>query len=196
MSDRLKTWLAALLAVCAFGLLLASVRSVKPNAEGGLRLLPADQVRPADDFTLPEAATGRLVHLRAEASVRPVVLDFWATWCGPCREELPHLSALARKYAGRVAFYGVNSNDSPSAITAFARQFGMTFPTLSDSRRNASSSYGADALPTLVIIDKHGNVRAYTQGYDPEADIGQSLSKILDTLVAGTHPVNSASQKV
>ena len=113
------------------------------------------------------------------------MLDFWATWCGPCRQELPHLSALARKYQGRVAFFGVNSNDHPAAITAFARQNGMAFPTLADPQHDAAAKYGADALPTLVVIDRQGRVRLITQGYDPDADLEGSLSKALDTLLAG-----------
>ena len=185
MSDRAKTWLAAVFVVAALGLLLLSVHSVKQDPDLGLELRPSAQAQPAADFTLPDAATGKPLHLQSEMSQHPVVLDFWATWCGPCREELPHLSALARKYQGRVAFFGVNSNDQPAVITAFARQNGMTFPTLADARREAADKYGADALPTLVVIDRQGRVRVITQGYDPDADLEAALSKILDTLLAG-----------
>ena len=183
MTDRLKTGLAALLAVTALVLLVLSVRSVQPD--DGLQFLPPDRVRPADDFTLPDAATGLPVHLAAEANAHPVVLDFWATWCGPCRQELPHLSALARKYRGRVAFYGVNADDRPADITAFAHQFAMPFPTLVDVRREAAGPYGANALPTLVVIDRHSHVRVLTQGYGPAGDMEAALSRILDTLLAG-----------
>ena len=185
MSDRVKTVLAALLVVLALGLLLLSVRSVRDERTDALELAPTTQAPPAADFSLADAATGRNVHLRAQTDAQPVVLDFWATWCGPCRQEMPHLSAVARKYTGRVAFYGVNSHDSPANVLAFARQCGMTFPTLGDPRRVAATSYGADALPTLVVIDRRGRVRVFSQGYDPEADIETSLSKILDALVAG-----------
>ncbi|MBV9850774.1 MAG: TlpA family protein disulfide reductase [Armatimonadetes bacterium] len=185
MSDRAKTWLAALLALGALGLLLFSVRSVNVADEAGLTLRPAAQAEPASDFTLPDAATGRPVHLLAEARAHPVVLDFWATWCGPCREELPSLNRVAHKYAGRAAFYGVNSHDRPADIRAFARLYGMTFPTLSDARHDVASQYGADALPTLVIIDTRGNVRVASAGYDPQLDLEAALSRILDALLAG-----------
>lgn len=185
MSDRVKTWLAAALVLAALGLLFLSIRAVKPTDDSGLSLRPADQSPSAADFTLPDAATGQSVHLLTEARVHPVVLSFWATWCGPCRQELPHLGRVAQKYRGRVAFYGVNSNDPPAKIVAFAQQFGMAFPTLADTRRAASSEYGADAIPELVVIDTRGRVRLLTQGYDPQADIEGALSRDLETLLAG-----------
>ena len=185
MSDRAKTWLAAVFVLAALGLLIYSVSSVKNDTDSGLALQPPGQAQPAADFTLPDAATGKSVHLQSETRAHPVVLDFWATWCGPCRQELPHLSALARKYQGRVAFFGVNSNDQSPAITAFAGQNGMAFPTLADAGHEAAAQYGADALPTLVVIDRQGRVRLITQGYDPGADLEASLSKDLDTLLAG-----------
>jgi thiol-disulfide isomerase/thioredoxin len=185
MSDRAKTWLAAVFVLGALGLLLYSVRSVKDDSDTALALQTPAQAQPAADFTLPDAATGQPVHLQSETNTHPVVLDFWATWCGPCRAELPHLSALAHKYQGRVAFYGVNSSDRPAAITAFAGQNSMAFPTLADPQHGVAAKYGADALPTLVVIDRQGRARVFTQGYDPGADLEGSLSKDLDTLLAG-----------
>ena len=183
--ERLKLLPAVLLVCAALGILLYSVRST-PVAEGeqGLALLSPDKMTPAPDWTLPDAATGRPVNLHEQTRNGPVVFSFWATWCGPCREELPHLSNLSQKYAGRVAFYGVNSDDPPAKAAPFFAQNKIAFPTLSDTRREAAVKYGMDSLPMLLVIDKHGNIRAATVGYDEGGDLEATLSRILDTLLA------------
>ncbi len=108
------------------------------------------------------------------------MLDFWATWCGPCRAELPQWKTLP-KYAGRVGFYGINSSDPPPNIVVFNHQNGLTFPTLSDARHQVAAQYGADAIPLLIVIDTHGKVRSVTVGYD--SDLETNLPKVLDALL-------------
>jgi thiol-disulfide isomerase/thioredoxin len=182
--ERTKTLLALLLVAAAFALLFTSVRRARVADAAARGPVPAGQTKPAPDFTLPLAATGRPVRLGDAARTQPVVLDFWATWCGPCRQELPHVEALSRRYAGRVAFYGVNSSDSAKNIAAFTRQEGLTFPTLSDARHSVAFLYGADAIPLLVVVDTRGRVRYVSNGYDPSENIESELSKLLDTLLA------------
>ena len=131
-----------------------------------------------------EAVSDQEFESKVLKSDKPVLVDFWATWCGPCRAELPHLQALSRKYRGRVAFYGVNSSDSPANIAAYAKQNNLTFPMLSDAAHNVAFSYGADGIPLLVVVDTQGRARAVVNGYDPDVDIETSLSKTLDALLA------------
>ena len=129
----------------------------------------------APDFTLQS------FHLRTECAKQPVVIDFWATWCGPCREELPHLVTLSNKYKGRVAFHGINSSDTSADIAAFSRQEGISFPTLSDAQHKVAAQYGVEAIPLLIVIDTHGKVRAVTEGYDEQVE--QNLPKVLDAML-------------
>ena len=177
-------WASQLLAA-ALSFLFLSVRSTKIADEGqdGISMLPAEQVKPATDWILPNPATGRRVELAAQAKHRPVVFSFWATWCGPCRMELPHLERVSQKYAGRVDFYGINSDDAASVLPRFARKIGLTFPQLSDGQRSAATSYGVESIPMMVVVDTHDNVRAVALGYDPDEDIERSLSQVLDTLL-------------
>lgn len=174
---------AVLLVAVAFGLLFFSVRSVKIADAGadGLRLLPPAQVQTAPDWALPDASTGQIVRLSEQAKRGPVVFSFWATWCGPCRAELPHLEQLSHKYAGRVQFYGVNSDDPAPVMPSFASRLGLTFPMLSDAKRDAETQYGVEAIPMLVVVDSRGKVRAVSVGY--REDMEEALSKILDTLL-------------
>ncbi len=182
--DRTKNTLAVLFVAAAFGLLFLSVRTSTVADQSAPGLIAASAAKPAADFTLPDAATGRALHLRDAEKTGPLVLDFWATWCGPCRAELPHVQALSRKYQGRVAFYGVNSSDAPPAIMAFAKQNGLTFPMLSDAKRSVLFLYGADTIPLLVVVDSKGRARSVINGYDPNENVEASLSKTLEALLA------------
>ena len=174
--ERTKTLFALLFVVAAFALVFVSVRrpTVVDAAAGGL--VAATEAKSAPDFTLQD------FRLRTVAAKQPVVLDFWATWCGPCREELPHLVTLSKKYAGRVAFYGINSSDTPANIATFSRQEKITFPTLSDSGHKIAAQYGVEAIPLLIVIDTHGKVRAVSEGYDEQVE--QNLPKVLDAVLA------------
>lgn len=178
--ERWKIAGAVLLAVAAIGLLFGSVsQSASPEASG---LLPASQAQAAPDFALPDAGSGQTVRLSAQARQSPVVISFWATWCGPCREELPHLQALSQTYKGRVQFYGVNASDSPKDIVAFAKENGLTFPMLSDARHTASVLYGVDSIPRLLVVDTRGNLRSVTPGFSPDMD--KTLPRVLDALLS------------
>jgi len=181
--ERTKVLLIILLLVAAFTLVFTSARRATVADQTALGLLPADQIKPAPDFTLPDAATGQPFHLADQARTRPIVLDFWATWCGPCREELPHLQALSERYKGRVGFYGIDSNDPPRDIAAFARQNSLTFPMLSDAKQQVAGQYGMTSIPLLLVIDTHGKLRSVTDGFD--LDIDTNLPQVLDAVLQG-----------
>jgi len=166
----------------AFGILAFSVRSTKIANEASMGIISADKARKAPDFELPLVGSGKLVKLSSVTQQTPVVYSFWATWCGPCRMELPHLEELSKKYAGKVAFYGVNADDSPDAVLEFQKQNKLTLPMLSDARKTAARDYGVDSLPTLFIVDKHGRVRYSSQGYSE--DTPSAIAATLDHVLA------------
>jgi thiol-disulfide isomerase/thioredoxin len=93
-----------------------------------------------------------------------VVLDFWATWCGPCRIDMPRIEALHNELHDKgLRVFGVNGEETQVARSYVDRN-GYTFPTLSDPGMQVAQEYQVNALPTAVVIDKEGNVAAYLQG--------------------------------
>jgi thiol-disulfide isomerase/thioredoxin len=101
---------------------------------------------------------------------RVVVLDFWATWCGPCRIVAPKLSALQDRYGAQgLTVLGVAADDAQD-IAAFASRTAVSYSLAADSQGETSRAYGVSSLPTLLVIDKAGVVREVAIGYEPGED--------------------------
>lgn len=112
------------------------------------------------DLALPCFATGkqfRVADLRG-----PAVLNFWATSCGPCREELPAVQRLADRTADRLHVVGVDTNDSRAAAASFGADLGITFPNLFDTAGSLQREIGAPYLPMTVFLDAAGRRRVYS----------------------------------
>ncbi len=115
----------------------------------------------APDFSLPllDGGSVRLSSLRG----RPVVLNFWATWCPPCQEEMPHLQAAAAAAGERAVFLGVDDAEPAADVRAFLQSHGVTYPIALDTGATADL-YGAYSLPVTFFIDKDGVVRDVIDG--------------------------------
>lgn len=144
--------------------------------------IPVSKQFTAPDFSLEEAGSDKVVHLQDPHRTKPVLFSFWATWCGPCNEELPHLQALYKKYGNQIDFYGVNSSDAPADVVKFANDNQLTFPMLSDTNRDAATEYSVDAIPEMVLVSRTGNIVYIGSGFDPNMDT--SLPPILDAVIA------------
>ena len=122
--------------------------------------------QPAPDFAL-KSSTGENLRL-SEYRGDVVMINFWATWCGPCRQEMPLLDELYSRYQ-RVGFnlLGVNIDDDSGRAMDMIRELGVSFPVLFDSRKEVSKLYEVDAMPVTVLVDREGNVRHVHQGYKP-----------------------------
>ena len=105
-----------------------------------------------------------------------LVVNFWASWCPPCRAEMPGFVDLQKKYAGRgLVFVGI-ALDSPDKAGAFARSIGVNYPVLVDQD---SSVLNLSALPYTVVFDRKGGLAATHAGAWPEAELGEIISKLL-----------------
>ncbi len=131
---------------------------------------------PAPAFQLP-AASGAPVGL-AELKGQVVLINFWASWCGPCRQEMPVLEQLYRKYkpAG-FALLGVNVEPKSGDATNFLKSTPVSFPILFDTSSKVSNLYEVSGMPSTVIVDRRGNVRYIHHGYKP-GDESQYLDQI------------------
>ncbi|MEO7327926.1 MAG: TlpA disulfide reductase family protein [Minicystis sp.] len=140
--------------------------------------------KPAPTFTLPVVANGtpdQKLDL-AELKGHPVILDFWASWCGPCAMEAPVLDRLARRYEKKgLIVLGVNveRGDSPALIKGYAIQKGLSYPMLLEGGSGVSERYGVEKLPSLVVLDKQGNVLEYLVGMVDEASLNEIVESAL-----------------
>jgi peroxiredoxin len=118
----------------------------------------------APDFTLP-AIDGTSVTLSGLRG-RPVILNFWATWCPPCRAEMPELEAFWQLYrTDQLVLLGIDQGEDSAVVDQFARSVvDISFPLLLDERTDVGALYGVRALPTTVFIDVDGRIQAITVG--------------------------------
>ncbi len=131
---------------------------------------------PAPDFTL-NAQSGKPVEL-TQFKGQVVMLNFWASWCGPCRQEMPLLDSIYKKYSkAGFTMVGVNVEPDSKAANDWLKQTPVTFPILYDTQSDVSKLYGVAGMPSTVIIDRKGNVRAIHRGYKP-GDEEEYLSSI------------------
>jgi len=146
-------------AATAFALLAALLLTVPAVA--------AEDLGAAPGFTL-ETPGGEKVSLGDALAEGPVVLDFWATWCGPCRKALPHLQTLYETHKDEGLTVIAVSTDEPRnrpKINSTVRSLGLTFPVLVDGDKEVARLYRIDAVPTTFLISPAGRVTAYHRGY-------------------------------
>ena len=135
----------------------------------------------APDFTLKQLDGDKEVSLSDHEGSEAVVLDFWATWCSPCRKALPKLEELTKKYDGKgVAIYAVNQGESADKARSFLQDQKLDLNVLLDPKGSTGQKYGVRGIPTTVIIDQNGTVKAVHTGYDP--NMKETVSKELDAL--------------
>jgi thiol-disulfide isomerase/thioredoxin len=118
----------------------------------------------APDFTL-KSSTDENVRL-AEQRGQVVMLNFWASWCGPCRQEMPLLDNISKKY-GKMGFvlYGVNVDQDIAEAKKVLQKINVNYSILFDPESKLSDLYKVDAMPTSVFIDKKGKIRFINRGY-------------------------------
>lgn len=143
------------------GLTVRSVQDESPDdvarafAEAGLPVLK--QRIASVDFSLPLVDKSSLALTNLSGKV--VFLNFWATWCGPCRAEMPSMEALYQRFKDRgLEILAVNYGESEEVVSGFFEQYKFSFPAALDPAGQVNGLYGVGALPTTYIIDREGNI--------------------------------------
>jgi thiol-disulfide isomerase/thioredoxin len=109
------------------------------------------------------------------------VLNFWATWCEPCKAEMPVFERAQQQYRDKgLMVLGVNFQDRDDEISAFLREVGVTFPSLADRTGEATRNWRATALPTTFLIDRQGIIRDVRVGAYTDAMLEERLTKLLN----------------
>jgi len=125
-----------------------------------------DDRQPAPDFTLTDA-NGQSVTL-SDLRGQVVMINFWASWCGPCREEMPLLEQIYQRYEPLgFTLLGINVEENPADGQAFLKERPVTFKVLYDPENGISKLYDVVAMPSTVLIDRKGNIRFLHYGYKP-----------------------------
>ena len=156
-------------AALAFGLL-------RSGAGDGLD--PTGRIDPARRSSAPELSGGVLVQPTVSlAALRgnPVVVNFWASWCVPCRREAPDLARFARERPGGARLVGVNYQDRRQDALAFVREFDWRFSNIRDPDRKLGDRYKIPGLPTTYVIDTEGRIAARLTGAQTVVDLTRAV---------------------
>ena len=151
---------------------------VGPRSEGPVRgRIPGSAEGYAPAFTLPEIKGGQvsLADLRGKV----VLLNFWATWCPPCRREIPDFISLQTQYGAEgLQIVGIGT-DEPMKVRAYAEENGMNYPVLYGTDDVALAYGGIDAIPTTFLIDRQGRIASRYVGLRSREEFEQAIRKLL-----------------
>ena len=178
-----KLIVTLLVLVIVIGGAVLLYRNLSDNVDLG-EAIPTETISEnlAPDFTVTDAA-GNAVKL-SDFRGKGVVLNFWASWCGPCKSEMPHFQAAYEEYGDELHFLMVNMSDpfgDPRADSdAFLTEGGYSFPVYYDTAAECAYGYGVTGIPMTFFIDKNGNLVSGKSGMISEADLQRRILTILD----------------
>ena len=147
-------------------LIIATALFVFASALGGSAFAATELKGAAPDFTLKSLKGSNLKLSEFRGDV--VMINFWASWCGPCRQEMPILNDLYLKYRDMgFTLLGVNVEENSSKAANMIRELKVVFPVLFDTENTVSKLYKVEAMPSTIIVDRDGNMRYLHRGYVP-----------------------------
>ena len=147
----------------------------------------------APDFTL-QTLDGETQYQLSELKGQVVYLDFWASWCGPCRKAFPEVMELHKEYKDRgLEVLAISLDQAPGPAKKFIAQQGSQFPALFDAKKSAAVAYGVRSIPSTVIVDAEGKVAFSMIGFDPRK-VGE-IHELLDGLLPAEQAAPAASSE-
>jgi thiol-disulfide isomerase/thioredoxin len=180
------TWIVLLLVIVlllgggTFAYRILSKMTAPTAPYDTVNTLPQSDAAEAPDFTVYDGDGNALTLLSLRG--KPVLVNFWATWCGPCKSELPALATAFLKYGDKVDFLLVNLTDgyrdTVDGVKAFLEENGYTFPVYYDTDESAALACGVSSIPTTVLVSPEGKL-LHTQIGAMEGDVIESLIAML-----------------
>jgi len=179
---------AALLVVVAAGALTFFLLHPSARArETAVARAPGSLIAPARRRRLPGLSGAALDPPPAGLSLqtpdgRPQLIDVWASWCVPCKEEAPMLAALQRAYGERIRFLGIDVEDTRAEARAFERRYLISYPSIFDQQAAMAGKLHFYGLPTAYLVDRRGRLAAVLPGKQSLATLKAKLVRLLDEL--------------
>ena len=173
MATRLKLGAQALAVALVAGLLALLIWKVAQGSQNEAKLGKA-----APDFTLDRLdrpGALRLSSLRGQV----VVVNFWASWCNPCKQEAPALQAASKRWGKRVVVLGVDVNDPRGDARGFMRKYGLTYPVVHDNKNVTSPKYGLTGLPETFFLDRRGRIVSHVIAELKAAELQRGVERAL-----------------
>jgi thiol-disulfide isomerase/thioredoxin len=174
---RRRRWgwwlLAVAILVGAVGAAAVTTEDRLSKVPGTMRLTGA-----AKTFSLDDVRPGRPAVSLEALRGKPVVLNFFGSWCPPCVREMPALEAMSQRYRGRVQFVGVTFNDAREAARSLLERAGVTYPAAFDAKSDLAYDYGIRGMPTTVFIDPDGNLVEGKKGEFSEVQLRTTIDRL------------------
>lgn len=147
-------------------------------SDGGSQEGATGTLLPEDPYELPDVDPDSFQALLGELEGTPVLVNVWASWCGPCRDEAPHLAAAHAEYGDRVQFVGLDILDEREAARRFMREYGWTYPSVFDLPGTVRDSLGVLGQPVTLFYDASGELVDTHTGALTEEQLTEQLEQI------------------
>jgi thiol-disulfide isomerase/thioredoxin len=142
--------------VCVAVLSVVALLTLGACGGGSVQTPPSGNLLPASPDALPTFDPGQFDQLLAQLHGKPVVVNIWASWCGPCVREAPDLAAVASSYQGKVQFVGIDIEDQRGPARQFIARFGWRYPSVSDPTGGIRDAFGLIGAPHTIFFDTDG----------------------------------------
>jgi peroxiredoxin len=182
---RGRRWMtAAVMALAFLGGVYVVVRTLEPTGPPATQAASIGEAAP--DFALP-SLNGAIINIR-HLSRRPMVINFWASWCPYCRDETQSLIQLDNTCGSRVHILGVAVAEATPEVARYAQETDIPYPILLDPTGEVANRYGASFLPTTVFVNRHGRIAYVERG---PLVTGTAAARLVDRVFPGTCPVQA-----
>jgi len=166
------TALAAILGSLWIGMTRVQASAINPTGRP-----PSPELGfPTPDFTL-QTLDGKAIR-PGDFAGKPLLINFWATWCGPCRAEIPALELASQQYRDRAGILGINVQEPPALVAPFVTEFEMTYPVALDAQAEIAHAYRVRAFPTSFFVNAQGIIVQIEAGAISDALILKRLGDL------------------